>query len=390
MSVRKRTWTTSKGERRQAWIVDYRDRSGDRCQETFARKKDADARHAEVGMGRGDGTLVAPSRSATVAEAGKTWLDAAEARGLERGTLLQYRQHLILHIVPFIGSLKLPELAPATVTMLEDRLRKESRSPSMVRKVRVSLGQLLASAQERGLVARNVVRDLGRTRGFGRERQAERRVRGKLKVGVDIPQPAEIAAIIANTKERWRPLILVAAFTGLRASELRGLRWPDVDLEAGQLHVRQRADRYNELGKPKSAAGERVVPFGKIVGNTLREWRLACPRSEGDLVFPNGAGHVEALGNIIRRGFIPAQVTAGVTGPGGGAKYTGFHALRHFYASWCINRRLDGGRELPPKSVQERLGHSSITLTLDRYGHLFPSSDDHELDAAELALVSAK
>jgi integrase len=70
------------------------------------------------------------------------------------------------------------------------------------------------------------------------------------------------------------------------------------------------------------------------------------------------------------------------------AKYTGLHALRHFYASWCINRKIDGGLELPAKVVQERLGHSSITVTLDTYGHLFPRGDDaDELAAAETALL---
>jgi integrase len=82
------------------------------------------------------------------------------------------------------------------------------------------------------------------------------------------------------------------------------------------------------------------------------------------------------------------QVTAGVVDADGKAKYTGMHALRHFYASWCINRKADGGLELPAKMVQARLGHSSITMTMDVYGHLFPSDDDGaELAAAERALL---
>jgi len=63
------------------------------------------------------------------------------------------------------------------------------------------------------------------------------------------------------------------------------------------------------------------------------------------------------------------------------AKSTGLHALRHFYASWCVNRKADGGLELPANLVQARLGHSSITVTLDTYGHLFPRGGD----GAELA-----
>ena len=196
---------------------------------------------------------------------------------------------------------------------------------------------------------------------------------------------------------RWRPPLLTAIFTGLRASELRGLRWADVDLNKSELHVRQRADRYHDIGKPKSDAGERTVPLTPILVNTLREWKLACPKSELGLVFPTGAGGVEAHSNIVHRGLAPTLLAAGVTVDEKGAegqtekraKYTGLHAFRHFYASWCINRRSDGGLELPAKVVQERLGHASITMTLDVYGHLFPRGDDsEELAAAERSLLA--
>ena len=64
------------------------------------------------------------------------------------------------------------------------------------------------------------------------------------------------------------------------------------------------------------------------------------------------------------------------------------HALRHFFVSWCINRRVDGGLELPLKVVQARMGHSTIAMTADVYGHLFPRGDDSaELAAAEKFLV---
>ena len=75
----------------------------------------------------------------------------------------------------------------------------------------------------------------------------------------------------------------------------------------------------------------------------------------------------------------------------GKAKYTGLHALRHFYASLCINSREHGGLGLLPKAVQERMGHSSITMTYDLYGHLFPRGDDSQvLDAVEGALLATQ
>jgi integrase len=256
----------------------------------------------------------------------------------------------------------------------------------MVKKILGALSSAVADAQERGLVARNVVRDLRSGRKRGKERQAERRQKGKLTVGVDIPSPDEIRAIVRALQGRWRPILLTAIFTGLRASELRGLRWCDVDLDKHELHVRQRADRYNVIGRPKSESGERVVPFPKIVANALREWKVASPKC--DFVFPTGAGTIERHANIVARGLIPAWIAAGVVDATGRAKYTGLHSLRHFYASWCINRRADGGLELPLKTVQGRLGHSTLAMTADTYGHLFPRGDDQEeLDAAEKSLL---
>ena len=205
---------------------------------------------------------------------------------------------------------------------------------------------------------------------------------------MNIPSPEEIRAVVANLKGRWRPLVLTAIFTGLRASELRGLRWFDVDLKNAQLTVSQRADRFNTIGQPKSESGQRTLPLPPIVVNTLREWKLTCPKGERDLVFPNGAGGIENLSNILTRGLAPAMIAAGVVTKHGKAKYTGLHALRHFYASWCINRSKDGGLELPLKVVQHRLGHSSIQMTSDVYGHLFPRGDDGaELAAAQKVLL---
>jgi integrase len=121
--------------------------------------------------------------------------------------------------------------------------------------------------------------------------------------------------------------------------------------------------------------------------NVLRTWKLARPKGDLDLVFPNGEGGIEDYSNIAKRGVRPTMIAASITTKSGKAKYS-LHSLRHFYASWCINRRVDGGLELPLKVVQARLGHASIQMTADRYGHLFPSADDGtELAAAEKALL---
>ena len=156
-----------------------------------------------------------------------------------------------------------------------------------------------------------------------------------------------------------------------------------------------------------------------LVVNTLKEWKVACPRRDTDkkdangepikelhFVFPNGNGNVELLPNIRRRHWHPLQIAAGVAVPAVNdegkpvvdengkavmrAKYPGLHALRHFFCSWCAARREDGGLGLPLKTVQVRMGHSTLAMTADSYGHLFPSQDDAEvLAAGERALMGA-
>ena len=402
VSVRKRQWRNGKGEAREAWVVDYVDREGKRRLKTFNKKKSANEFAAKARVEIGEGTHVADSASVTIKAASEMWLARCRASDLEKSTIEQYEQHVRLHIVPFIGADKLSKVTVPFVRSYQDALHSKGRSAAMMRAVIASLGALLGDAQERGLVVRNAVREL---RGRPHRSRGKQDRRGThLKIGTDIPTPVEVRSFLAHAEGRWRPLFLTAVFTGMRASELRGLRWDDVDLKRTELHVRQRADKYNVIGQPKSRSGVRTIPLTPGLARELREWKLQCPKKDGKLalVFPNGDGNVESHANIVQRGLAPTMVAAGITAhvldekgtkrrdsegkPIVECKYTGLHALRHFFASWCINRRVDGGLELPAKVVQERLGHASIVMTMDRYGHLFPRGDD----TAELALAESR
>lgn len=397
MSVRKRTWTTGKGVEKTAWVVDYVDTKGKRRLKTFAKKKDADAFAATASVEVREGIHVADRETVAIKEAGDLWLKSCGAAGLERSTLDQYESHLRLHIEPMIGTTKLSKITVPAVRAFQEQLREEGRSAAMIKRVTVSLGSILSDAQERGLVVRNAVHEMSKRRKGGTK--AEKRQKARLRYGVDIPTTAEVRAVLEAAEGRYRPFLITAIFTGMRASELRGLTWADVDLEKAQVHVRQRADKYHVIGMPKSDAGQRTIPLTPMVVNTLREWKLACPKGDLNLVFPNGEGNVEWHQNIIKRGLWPSLIKAGVTVPTDkndeegkpmmAAKYTGLHALRHWFASWCINSKADGGLELSPKAVQARMGHSSIQVTFDTYGHLFPATDEAQaLADAESRLLA--
>ncbi|EMG53110.1 tyrosine recombinase XerD [Ochrobactrum sp. CDB2] len=397
MSIRKREWTTPNGVQKTVWVVDYVDAQGKRRLKTFAKKKDADQFSTTAKVEVRDGVHVADSATVTIQEAGQFWLKAGDDAGLERTTIDQRKQHLNLHIVPIAGSVKLSKITAPWVRSFQETLRENGRSAAIVKRVTVSLGSILADAQGRGLVVRNAVHELSKARSG--TKVSDRRNKTKLRIGFDIPTNAEIKAILEAATGRYRALLITMIFTGIRASEARGLRWEDIDLSNRRLSIRQRADRYGEIGMPKSEAGQRTIPLPPFAINTLKEWKIACPMSKQDLVFPNLVGNIDNHQNMVKRGLWAAEAAAGVSVATGkidadgkpilGPKYSGFHALRHWYASWCINRKSDGGLELTPKAVQNRMGHSSIQVTFDTYGHLFPSLDaGAELLEAEKALFS--
>jgi integrase len=362
------------------WIADYADGNGRRHQVRFKHKRDAVA-HEEKKVAVRDGKYVVVS-DVTMADAARIWMSRVEANGMrhrgpvERSTLLQYRQHVDLHILPRIGNLKLPKLTRRAIEKFRDVLLTDpAMSRAMARKVLVSLKSIL-KANNCAHLAGDVT--IG----------TDARAKSQLEKGRDFPTPNEIGRLIAAAVPdmRLHALLRVAALCGLRASELRGLRWADVDLKAEELHVRQRADRYCVIGAPKTKESRRTIPLSPETVLALKAWKLACPKGELDLVFPSSVGAVEHHKNLLRS-LAPVMRAAGVVTKDGGPKY-GLHALRHFFASWCINSKASGGRELPAKVAQHLLGHSSIVMTLDRYGHLFPSGGDRsELAASEKALL---
>ena len=353
----------------EGWVADYFDQHKKRHIKTFKREKDAkvwlDTVKIEVRTG-----VHAPERnSRTVSEAAELWLERGKTEGLETSTLRQYRNHVDRHINPLLGGEKLAHLSTPMIEAAKDKLLATASRP-MSRKVLVSLKSILRDSRRRGLVAVNAA-DPVRV-------DAKKRERAKLLVGRDLPDKSEMTAIMAAAEGRWRPLIVTAALAGLRASELRGLTWSACDFERRVIHVRQRADLWGSLGRPKSEAGDREVPMTPTVYNTLRQWRLSAPPGELDLVFPNGNGNVESHANICNRGWYAAQLATGVTHHDG-AKYN-FHACRHFFASWAIEQGFT------PKRLQTLLGHSSIQMTFDTYGHMFPSLED---DHAKFAVADA-
>jgi integrase len=381
-SIRKRVRIGADGTEKIAWIADYHDQHKRRHLKTFATRKAASAWLVETQGEVARGVHTPERLSINVYKAAQLWLQRGRVEGLEKGTMRGYEALVRLHIAPEdgpgIGAVTLAKLSTPMLEAWRDRLlAKVSRR--LARKILGTLKSILSEAQRRGLVAQNAALPV--------KVDSKKRDQKKLEVGHDIPGKPEIQKLLIACAEpvflRHRPLLVTAIFTGMRASELRGLPWSAVDFEKKTITVRQRADEWGTIAMPKSHAGQRDIPMSPTVFNTLREWQLACPKGELGLVFPNTLGKVQPLSNIANRVWRPLQRQAGLV-DGQGEPLFNFHALRHFAASLWIELGFS------PKRLQALLGHSSVQMTFDRYGHLFPSAeDDHERFArGETGLVA--
>lgn len=358
-----------------SWQADYRDNAGKRRSRQFAKKSDADAFLLKARHEVGQGTHVAASASKTFSEVADMWLDKAEADGRERATVTRYRQTYSLYVKPKLGSLKLSAITPPQIQKLVDDL-SGTMSSSSLKKVKGCIRQVFGFAVKRGYAGHNPATDIELPDTSRHEDEPP-----------EMPTKAEVRSIIDKAPEAWRPFFRLAVLTGMRASELRGLRWANVDLDRGAIRVVERVDRYGEFGPPKTKAGRRDIPLSPGSVDLLKAWRKVAPKTNLDIVFPNQTGGTLDHQNILYRVFGPAQVAAGIYIDSGEKDEDGnpilkprygIHALRHAAAALFIEQGM------MPKRVQSIMGHSSIQMTYDLYGYLFERAED---DRAAMAAI---
>ena len=180
---------------------------------------------------------------------------------------------------------------------------------------------------------------------------------------------------ISKRWQRYRAFVYVAVFSGMRPGEVLGLPWRNVLFDQDAIKVEQDMDEDGTIGRPKSKNAYRTIRMGKQVMNILRAWKKECPASKHDLVFPNWQGNPEKLQNVYRRCWYTLQEAVGLVDEQGKAKYP-LKDLRHVRASM----EIDNGAN--PKEITMLMGHSSVKITYDVYGHLF---EDHSERRAQRA-----
>jgi integrase len=338
----------------QAQVFSQRDAKTIR--KTFRTLADARAWRAETHSALLWGTVRAPTRM-ILAVAAEEWLAAAQAHVVRTrsGTpykpsaLRAYEQALRTKVVPQLGHLRLSSVTRAAVQDLVDRLVASGLSPSTVRNAILPLRAIYRQALRRAEVLVNPTVGLALPASRGRRDR--------------VAHPAEAQELLEALCEQDRPVWAMALFAGLRRGEIRALRWQDIDFDSGLVRVERGWDDKTGPIEPKSRAARRRVPLVRPLRSYLIAHRLGCPATGDDeLVFASERGDAIDTNALVRRARTAWQ--RGELTP------IGLHECRHTYAAFMIAAGVNA------KALSAYMGHSSITVTLDRYGHLMPGHED--------------
>ena len=368
-TIKKRTWTNVKGEKKQGWVLAFTDKEGKRHREQFPAQSLAKDRLAEVLSQIDKNVFKAEAKVKTVNDAADRYIEKIEgelkAREITKVFVEGMRGHLKNHVRPLLGKVKLADLTTGQIEEWRDDLRRNDKSVATVRKALSALYRSLKAAISAGWLAVNVC--------AGIEVKAPR---GEDNRKVVPPTKEEFAAIIAaaekrsDFRRRFKSFVALrvrfAARTGLRASEQWALRWRHLDLENALVNVSERVDAWGNIDTTKSKAGTRAVPISENLVADLKAYReVSKYPADSDFVFPDAEGGPMRHTNHLKRVWDPLLEETGLD--------IGWHGLRHYaVSSW-----IAGGHDL--FEVSKFAGHAALAVTTDRYGHLVPSKKHHSI-----------
>jgi integrase len=334
-------------EKRQRWIIRYYDHNGQRGWVTMqkgASAKEARKRAREIEDSIEKKTFKRPTQIPTFQEVAAQWLKAKSVK-IRHTTLNQYEGHVEKHLNPFFGNVKTNEVSLELVERFITQCGNAGMFVNTIRKVITTLSSIMkyAAHPKRCYAPYNPVPYV-------------ENLPKKIKKEAEMISFEETLPIIDQMNHsRDKLLVLTAAITGMREGELFGLQWNDLQWRDSQIFVR-RTFNHGRFYEPKSERSKRKIDVPQELLLELKKWKLACPKGELDLVFPNNSGNPENANNWIRQVWHPARRRAGI-------RHLTPHSLRHFSGSFLLDQGEGMGY------VQDHLGHSSIEMTMDVYRH---------------------
>lgn len=336
-------------------------------------REEVAAKLADLNSKRYKGQLSTPQKAKV-----KDWLSRwlKEVRpNVKASTYRSYADQVRVHINPTLGNILLTKLRPDQVQEFYNEKAQTHLSPRSVQYIHQVFSMALDRAVQLGLVVENVTK---------------RTVRPRVEKKPVSPPPLvdAVRLLKAAREERFCAVYVLAITTGLRRGEIFGLRWSDLNLEAGLLEVRNTVTVVEGKliqGPPKTRASRRMVALPAEAVQALQERQVqqkvekamvGSAWQETELVFTTEIGTPADPGNFVKRSFHPLIKKLGLK--------LRFHDLRHAAVSYML------AAGVPLKAVQAQAGHSTASMTLDIYGHLLPGGQKEAAAKISEILAAAR
>jgi integrase len=359
------TRRVSKATGRVSWTVQVRigtksDGKPRWLTKTFEKQRDAKAYLAKVIKDRDSGLVVQPSKM-LLNEFLDKWLESAVEPRVRANTYRSYQWQLKKYVRGDLGGYRLCDISPLQIQKLYSKLHREGLSSRVVRYTHSILNNAFGQAVKWRMLASNPCSGAELPRAKQKEAQV-----------LNVEEVTEFVRVLRGN--RHEVLFLVALTTGMRPSEYLALQWNDIEFDSSRIQVLRSLDWRRkgqwEFSGPKTARSRRSIPIPAEVLNRLQEHRrfqaeerlkVGPSWNDHSLVFCDRKGEPLDRQNLLRRHLRPllkkAETSPDLT----------LYGLRHS----CATLMLAAG--IHPKVVSERLGHSSITITLDVYSHVLPN-----------------
>ncbi len=363
--VRKRKHINSNGKVTYSYFIDCIDKTGVRIRKGgFKIKVEAEKALAKIVNGINTGVYIKEDKQMTFQEASKMYIDFHASIYCKGSTKDGYEGYLRNHINPYFGKYRLVDITTTQIQAFVKEMLDNGLANQTINHMLVLMSCVFNKMIDDEVILKNPVNKVRKLKLTKKE----------MKI-LSMDEVYKVLDIAKAHYPDFYPALFTALFTGIRQGELVALTWDKINWMKEQIYI-NKSYRQGVISSPKTLNSIRYIDMSKELIKVLKEWRIRCPHSEKELVFPNLDGNYQDVNNLVKRKFQKVLNKAKID-------RIRWHDLRHTYASIMINLNQN------PRYIQLQMGHASCQITMDRYSHLMPETNQNAKNAID-GLFAAK